>query len=108
MNPLRLQLKNNARLREWAQWGGLIAAGATAGALTFLVIDTMAPEAGAGPTDAAIVAAMDRAAARQRFYTTCTEARADGAAPILRGQPGYAPHLDVDNDGVACEPYAPR
>ncbi|MEU2172704.1 MULTISPECIES: excalibur calcium-binding domain-containing protein [Nocardia] len=22
---------------------------------------------------------------------------------LLRGQPGYAPHLDRDNDGVACE-----
>ena len=30
------------------------------------------------------------------------------AAPILRGQPGYRPALDRDNDGVACEPYRGR
>ncbi|WP_254699247.1 excalibur calcium-binding domain-containing protein [Rhodococcus sp. SGAir0479] len=29
-------------------------------------------------------------------------ARAAGAAPIYRGQPGYASKLDRDNDGVAC------
>ncbi len=37
------------------------------------------------------------------YYKNCTEARAAGAAPIYRGQPGYAKHLDQDNDGVACE-----
>ena len=38
-------------------------------------------------------------------YANCTEARAAGAAPIRRGEPGYGPHLDRDNDGIACEPY---
>lgn len=33
----------------------------------------------------------------------CAEARASGAAPILRGTPGYASRLDADGDGVACE-----
>lgn len=37
------------------------------------------------------------------YYRNCTEARAAGAAPILRGQPGYRAALDRDNDGVACE-----
>lgn len=36
-------------------------------------------------------------------YRNCTEARAAGAAPIRRGEPGYGPHLDRDNDGVGCE-----
>lgn len=36
-------------------------------------------------------------------YRNCTEARAAGAAPVLRGQPGYGPHLDRDNDGIGCE-----
>lgn len=36
-------------------------------------------------------------------YANCTAARAAGAAPILRGQPGYRPALDRDGDGVACE-----
>ncbi|MCB2061940.1 MAG: excalibur calcium-binding domain-containing protein, partial [Novosphingobium sp.] len=41
-------------------------------------------------------------------FRNCTEARAAGAAPVYRGQPGYGPHLDRDNDGVGCEPYRGR
>lgn len=37
------------------------------------------------------------------YYKNCAAARAAGAAPIYRGQPGYRPGLDRDNDGVACE-----
>ncbi|WP_083889817.1 excalibur calcium-binding domain-containing protein [Nocardia pneumoniae] len=37
------------------------------------------------------------------YYKNCTEVRNAGKAPLLRGQPGYAPHLDRDNDGIACE-----
>ncbi|MFF0944420.1 excalibur calcium-binding domain-containing protein [Kocuria sp. CPCC 205300] len=36
-------------------------------------------------------------------WANCTEAKAAGAAPIYRGSPGYAPKLDRDGDGVACE-----
>lgn len=36
-------------------------------------------------------------------YANCTAARAAGAAPIMRGEPGYASKLDRDNDGIACE-----
>ena len=36
-------------------------------------------------------------------YANCSEARAAGAAPVRRGQPGYGSHLDRDNDGVGCE-----
>ena len=38
-------------------------------------------------------------------YRNCAAARAAGAAPLYRGQPGYTAHLDRDNDGIACEPY---
>jgi len=38
-------------------------------------------------------------------YQTCNDARAAGVAPMYRGEPGYAPWLDPNNDGVACEPY---
>lgn len=51
-------------------------------------------------------AAAAQAAAQQpagASYRNCSEARAAGAAPIYRGQPGYAPHLDRDGDGIACE-----
>lgn len=36
-------------------------------------------------------------------YANCTEARAAGAAPISRGEPGYASHLDRDGDGIGCD-----
>ncbi|MBT2467047.1 excalibur calcium-binding domain-containing protein [Streptomyces sp. ISL-66] len=36
-------------------------------------------------------------------YKNCAEAKAAGAAPIHRGQPGYGKHLDRDNDGIACD-----
>ncbi|WP_236570681.1 excalibur calcium-binding domain-containing protein [Paenibacillus sp. An7] len=37
------------------------------------------------------------------YYSNCTEARNQGAAPIYSGEPGYRAALDRDNDGVACE-----
>lgn len=37
-------------------------------------------------------------------FANCAEARAAGAAPVRRGEPGYGPHLDRDGDGVGCEP----
>jgi len=37
------------------------------------------------------------------YYPNCRAARAAGAAPIYRGQPGYRPGLDRNGDGVACE-----
>ncbi len=36
-------------------------------------------------------------------FRNCAAARAAGAAPLHRGQPGYAYHLDADGDGIACE-----
>lgn len=38
-----------------------------------------------------------------RPFRNCGEARAAGAAPVRRGEPGYGPHLDRDNDGIGCE-----
>jgi hypothetical protein len=37
------------------------------------------------------------------YYANCTAARAAGAAPIHRGEPGYSTKLDRDGDGIACE-----
>lgn len=37
------------------------------------------------------------------YYKNCAAARAAGAAPVHRGDPGYGRHLDRDGDGVACE-----
>jgi hypothetical protein len=41
-------------------------------------------------------------------FRNCDAARAAGAAPVHRGEPGYGSHLDRDNDGVGCEPYRGR
>ena len=37
------------------------------------------------------------------YYANCAAARAAGAAPLFRGEPGYRSALDRDNDGIACE-----
>ncbi|HFI0234473.1 TPA: excalibur calcium-binding domain-containing protein [Streptococcus suis] len=37
------------------------------------------------------------------YYKNCTAARNAGAAPVRIGDPGYAPHLDRDGDGIGCE-----
>ena len=37
------------------------------------------------------------------YFKNCTAARDAGAAPVHRGEPGYASHLDRDGDGVGCE-----
>lgn len=36
-------------------------------------------------------------------FSNCAAARAAGAAPVRRGEPGYGSHLDRDDDGVGCE-----
>ena len=50
-----------------------------------------APTTTAAPTTAGV------------YYANCDEARAAGAAPISRGEPGYRSGLDRDGDGVACD-----
>lgn len=58
------------------------------------------------PVKASVVKVPDVAAApaaEAAHYPNCTAARAAGAAPLLRGQPGYRAALDRDGDGVACE-----
>ncbi|MFJ5990881.1 excalibur calcium-binding domain-containing protein [Lentzea sp. NPDC092896] len=37
------------------------------------------------------------------YYANCAAAKAAGAAPLFRGQPGYRAALDRDGDGKACE-----
>jgi len=54
---------------------------------------------------AAPIAREPRPAAVSGGFRNCAAARAAGAAPVRRGEPGYGPHLDRDGDGIACEPY---
>ncbi|WP_083905235.1 excalibur calcium-binding domain-containing protein [Nocardia transvalensis] len=37
------------------------------------------------------------------YYKSCKEAKAAGATPLHKGQPGYRAGLDGDNNGIACE-----
>ncbi|WP_082235009.1 excalibur calcium-binding domain-containing protein [Halobacillus massiliensis] len=37
------------------------------------------------------------------YFENCDAAKAAGAAPVRRGDPGYAKHLDRDGDGIGCE-----
>lgn len=56
------------------------------------------------PRPVAPVAAVPaRPATAGRTYASCAAARAAGAAPLYRGQPGYSSKLDGDGDGIACE-----
>jgi hypothetical protein len=43
------------------------------------------------------------AAQSTAYFANCTDARAAGAAPLRRSDPGYRSALDRDGDGVACE-----
>ncbi|WP_460797416.1 excalibur calcium-binding domain-containing protein [Nocardioides pacificus] len=36
-------------------------------------------------------------------FENCDAARAAGASPVRRADPGYGTHLDGDGDGIACE-----
>ena len=60
------------------------------------------PEPAPKPEPAA-EAEPEAAAEAEVFYENCTAARAAGAAPLLRGEPGYRSAMDGDDDGVACE-----
>lgn len=45
------------------------------------------------------------AASSELNFSNCKEARAAGYSHIRRGEPGYAPHLDRDGDGIACDKH---
>jgi type IV secretory pathway VirB10-like protein len=48
-------------------------------------------------------AEQDAEQAEEPYFANCSAARAAGAAPLYRGEPGYRPALDRDKDGDACE-----
>jgi micrococcal nuclease len=41
--------------------------------------------------------------ADDEHYESCQDAESAGAAPLHKGDPGYRPDLDGDNDGTACD-----
>lgn len=54
-------------------------------------------------TSTAISTATSTTSAPPVAFTSCAAARAAGAAPLHRGDPGYSTDLDGDGDGTACE-----
>lgn len=61
------------------------------------------PEEALPPAQAPAPAPPQGTADGEVYYANCAAARAAGAAPIYRGEPGYRSKLDGDNDGIACE-----
>ncbi|WP_308368769.1 excalibur calcium-binding domain-containing protein [Streptomyces sp. ISL-36] len=58
------------------------------------------------PTPTPVPTRTKKATPAPVYYRNCDAARAAGAAPVHRGDPGYGSHLDRDGDGVGCEPYS--
>lgn len=61
------------------------------------------PNTAAPQPDTVVAPAPSAPSGGATYYKNCAAARAAGAAPILRSQPGYRAPLDADNDGIACE-----
>ncbi len=61
------------------------------------------PSAEAAPADPAPAPTEAVVPGETVYYKNCAAAREAGAAPILRGEPGYRSGLDGDDDGIACE-----
>lgn len=77
-------------------------------AVVRITVTAAAPEATptANPTPAGNASKPPKATdPAPAYYENCDAARAAGAAPVEEGDPGYAPHLDRDGDGVGCEPW---
>lgn len=101
--------RNDASVAVQARLRGLDRNGRTCGAAATTTQQTAAPVVGnpkpkpspqPRPAVAAPKPAPKPAAAS---YPNCSAAKAAGAAPLHRGQPGYSSKLDRDGDGVACE-----
>ena len=61
------------------------------------------PQAAPQPQAAPVTStAVSEPEPRAVSYRNCDAVRAAGAAPIRRGDPGYAGHLDRDGDGEGC------
>lgn len=84
--------------------GTVTATATTTATATVKVTKTVTAQADAGAANEGVAeddSAGDGSASV--YYENCTAARAAGAAPVHRGDPGYGRHLDRDGDGVGCE-----
>ena len=86
------------QIRSIGKSGALIALGVLIGGGAFLALDALKPPA----------EHRELLSLRPVFYQTCREAFQDGRVNMRRGEPGYRPELDADQDGLACEPFIRR
>jgi hypothetical protein len=96
------QRERAERRRDLLRWAGYGSVAAVAGfGATWLALR---------PPDMSSIrpAVSSGSIARGVYHPNCDAARAAGAAPLYRGQPGYRQGLDADNDGIACEPLPRR
>ena len=97
-----LDIEDRAKRFKLALWGSVFQEPADYRAAHPELFKRPAPQVAARPARAA---RQVQAAAVSWSFRNCREARAAGAAPLYRGQPGYGAHMDGDGDGIACEPY---
>jgi hypothetical protein len=83
-------------------------AGVAAISLLYLGLISTFPKLHASVIDQILSIATASNLTGMTYYHNCDAARAAGAAPIMRGEPGYRLPLDRDNDGIACELVARR
>ena len=65
--------------------------------------DEPLPTGGSAPDVTPADDPADDSAGAGEPFANCDAARAAGAAPVHRGDPGYSSRLDRDGDGTACE-----
>ena len=73
--------------------------------LTAIGVYNLPPMTQEEKATAAVEAVAAQQVERSIYYSGCNEVRAQGKAPLYRGDPGYRDGMDGDSDGIACEPY---
>ena len=85
------RLDRPIRLRRLDRWTSVVALSVIGGCALYWALVLLSP----WPP----LASLKHAAA----FPNCNAARAVGLAPAQKGEPGYWPGHDADNDGITCE-----
>ena len=71
--------------------------------LAFVIVAAMLSTSAMAASKADAAKGDNKSAGKNVFFKNCKEARAAGYSDMAKGEPGYAPKLDRDKDGIACE-----
>jgi len=98
---------NRSRFSTISLLAGGVALGAVVGVGSVAMTPSGRADIAAGTSSTAVTFGLKRQREPQAgdYWRGCREARASGTAPIYRGEPGYRPEMDGDDDGIACELY---